>query len=100
MKSVRKMILVQWADAHSNDTNAWLYPDEVKDKGEYLVETIGWILEPGKGGQTGHLSLVQSIGSDDALDAIINIPLGMVRSVSVLEGKRVRLDSLLRRAAK
>lgn len=88
----RKMVQVLWADAHANEDGAWVYLKSVKDEGEYIVESIGWLLEVGDGGQSGHVTIAQSIGvRDNVADHIINIPNGMVRSLRYLSaGKTVR----------
>lgn len=80
----RRIVLVTWADAHANDEGTWVSLADLEDKGEYIVTSVGVVLEPGDGGQTGHLSLAQSIAPDDYGDHIINIPDGMVRTVVTL----------------
>ena len=89
------MLRVEWADAHAGE-DSWIHISDIDDIGEYLVISVGQLLLPGDGGQTGHISLALSIGKDDCVDGIINIPFGMIRAISVLDGASVSLDSLLR----
>lgn len=81
--SDRKMVLVRWADAHAHE-DGWTYLHEIEDTGEYIVSSVGWRLSPGDGGKEDHISLAQSIGTDDAADHIIHIPEAMVRTLSEL----------------
>lgn len=77
----RNIVLVTWADAHANEEGTWVSLADIEDKGDYIVTSVGIVLEPGDGGQTGHLSLAQTIAPDDYGDHIINIPNGMIRTV-------------------
>lgn len=95
----RQMVLVEWADAYAHE-GSWIYISDLVDKGEYPVVSIGWLLETGDGGQTGHVTLAQSIGHDDAADHIINIPVGMVRRIAVLDDQPVKLADFIRARSK
>lgn len=96
-ESRRPMVLVEWADAYA-DENTWRFIEDIEDEGDYTVTTIGWLLEVGDGGQTGHVSVAQSIGiRDDAVDHIINIPQGMVRKLLTLSVDADRLQHFLAR---
>jgi len=88
------MLRVEWADAHAGE-DSWVHISDIEDIGEYVVTSVGLLLLPGDGGQTGHISLALSIGKDDCVDGIINIPFGMVRSVYLLDGSVVPLDQVL-----
>lgn len=79
----RDMVLVSWADAHSPESG-WTFVTHLEDTGEFIVETIGWLLTEDDGGKTGHITVAQSIGPDDAADHIIHIPVGMVRKITNL----------------
>ena len=72
-----------------------MHISDIDDIGEYIVVSVGQLLVPGDGGQSGHISLALSIGKDDCVDGIINIPFGMVRSVSLLDGSHVSLDHIM-----
>lgn len=89
------MLRVEWADAHAGE-DSWIHVSDIDDIGEYIVVSVGQLLLPGDGGQTGHISLALSIGMDDCIDGIINIPFGMIRSVSLLDGTHVTLDRIMR----
>jgi hypothetical protein len=80
----RRIVLVTWADAHADQEGSWVHLPDVEDKGEYIVTSVGIVLEPGDGGQTGHLSIAQTVAPDEYADHIINIPEGMVRSLTTL----------------
>lgn len=78
------MILVRviWADAHTNSHSSWCDPEELADDGdEWLNETIGYLVAPGK---PEHLTVAQSITPDGSVDSVLFIPKAMVRKVSVL----------------
>ena len=76
----RDMVLVKWADAHSPESG-WTFLSHLEDTGEFIVETMGWLLTEDDGGKTDHITVAQSIGPDDAADHIIHIPKGMVRKI-------------------
>lgn len=82
------MVFVLWADAYANEEGSWVFLNSIKDEGEYLVRTVGWLLEPGSGGQTGHVSVAQSYGKDGVADHILNIPNGMVREMQYLAASK------------
>jgi photosystem II stability/assembly factor-like uncharacterized protein len=80
----RKIVLVTWADAHADQEGSWVHIPDIEDKGDYIVTSVGILLEPGDGGQTGHVSLAQTVAPDDYADHIVNIPNGMVKNLLVL----------------
>jgi hypothetical protein len=80
-----QMVLVKWADAHAYEGGAWVYAHDIEDTGEYIVQSLGWMLTEDNGAFKEHISLAQSWGADDAIDHIINIPKGMVRSIQFLQ---------------
>jgi hypothetical protein len=80
----RKVVLVTWADAHAHEDGTWVHISDIVDKGDYIVTSTGILLEQGEGGQTGHISIAQSVGPDEYADHIINIPNGMVKTMTVL----------------
>ncbi len=71
-------VLIIWHDAHAE--HSWTTLDEL-DSDPYVVETIGFLLPNAK---KEHVVVVQSIGSDDGLDAVLQIPVGMVRQTILL----------------
>ena len=72
------LVLVVWHDAHAE--TSWTTLDDI-DVEPYVVESVGWLLPNVK---PGHLVLAQSIGSDSGLDAVLQIPVGMVQKTTVL----------------
>lgn len=82
----RQQVIVYWADAHADGEGSWTPLAELTDNGEYIVESVGFLLTASDGGKAGHVSLAQSITPDDMADHIIHIPQGMVRSMQILEG--------------
>lgn len=78
-----KAVLIRWHDAHA-DVTSWTHMSEVEDDGPYVVESVGWLLQPGQGGKRNHLSLAQSRGQDENIDSVLHIPQRMVVEVTVL----------------
>jgi hypothetical protein len=72
------LALVIWHDAHSEDS--WSQLTDL-DPEPYVVETVGFLLPDAK---PGHVVIAQSIGSDDSMDSVLQIPVGMVVSVTTL----------------
>jgi hypothetical protein len=62
-----------------------VYAQDIEDTGEYIVQSLGWMLTEDNGAFKEHISIAQSWGADDAIDHIINIPKGMVRSIQFLQ---------------
>ncbi len=75
--------MVVWADAHAGDRQ-WWEPEELPEEGEYLVQSVGFLLPLGAGGKAQHITLAQSLTSEGMVDHIIYIPSGMVRRICVL----------------
>lgn len=71
-------ILVEWWDAHAEE--GWTTLDEVGSE-PYVVRTVGFLIPDAK---PDHLVIAQSIGSDDGLDAVLSIPIGMIARTSLL----------------
>lgn len=80
----RKIVVISWADAHANEQGSWVFIPDIVDKGDYIVTSVGVLLELGDGGQSGHVTIAQSLGPDEYADHLINIPNGMVKSMTVL----------------
>lgn len=75
----RTRVLVVWHDAHTV-ADGWCELSDIDDE-PLVVETIGWLLPDAK---AGHVVVAQSVTSDDGLDSVLCIPVGMVQSVSVI----------------
>lgn len=90
-----KAVLVIWEDAHAG-AETWAFAESLDDA-PYVVHSVGMLLEPRKGGKRGHITIVQSIGNGEALDSMLHVPKGMVKSVTVLG--EVRFDSKQQRTS-
>ena len=73
-----KFCLVTWLDAHAE--SEWQEVRDI-DGDPYTVNTAGWLLQDAK---EGHVVIAQSIGSDDAVDGVLCIPVGMVVGIKLL----------------
>lgn len=73
--------VVTWHDAHSDNSGSWTERSSIDDD-PYIVRSVGFILDPPK---PGHVSVIQSVGIDDALDHILHIPTQMVQNVRYLD---------------
>lgn len=87
-KNELTIVLIKWADA-SGEEPGWLSLEELEDDGEVLVSTVGFLIpadEPG--GKQDHVSVMQSYHEGEAIH-VFRIPVGMVRSMSVLGCKEI-----------
>lgn len=75
------MILLVWADAHAGENESWVAVEDVEDSGEYLVSSIGWVID---GAKEKHVTIAQSWTQDDQVDHLLHIPLSMIRKVHAL----------------
>jgi hypothetical protein len=74
-------VRVVWHDAHSESGSSWVARAEI-DREPCVVETVGWLIPDAK---SEHLVIAQSwIPSDDHLDGVLSIPVGMVQAVHLL----------------
>lgn len=73
-----KFCEVTWHDAHAE--SQWQQVKDI-DADPYVVRTAGWLLQNTK---EGHVVIAQSIGSDDAVDGVLCIPVGMVVGIKLL----------------
>lgn len=73
-----QLALVVWHDAHSE--GSWCRLSDL-DPEPYAVETVGFLIPDAK---PGHVVIAQSIGPDDAIDNIVEIPAAMVVKVVLL----------------
>lgn len=84
-----KLVRVRWHDAHSCG-DGWQAIEEI-DAEPYVVDSIGYVIV---GAKPGHIVLAAS-ASDDAVDHVLAVPLGMVREVVELnDGARIPLEQL------
>jgi hypothetical protein len=76
--------VVTWHDTHSEPD--WMDLEHL-DQDPYAVKSAGWLIPDAK---RDHVVLVQSIGSDDQVDSVLSIPLGMVIKVSIVNRTDLR----------
>jgi hypothetical protein len=76
-----KIAIVVWDDAHAIVDGSWTHLSELDDEDPYTVVSIGILLDVGRGGKPGHVSLAQSLTPDEFVDHITHIPQAMVKSV-------------------
>lgn len=89
------VVLLKWADAHSG-AHHWHALGEIEDDGEYIVQSVGWLIPVDEGGKDGHVTLAQSMTPDADVDHVLHVPVGMVRSMSVcctFEGRPIEEDT-------
>lgn len=81
-----KPVLIRWKDAHSA-TETWTHLDDLTDHDPYIVESVGWLLERGRGQKSKHISMAQSSTPDSHVDSVLHIPRKMVVEIIELETK-------------
>jgi hypothetical protein len=81
-----KPVLIRWKDAHSA-TETWTLLDDLTDDDPYIVESVGWLLERGKGQKAKHISIAQSATPDSHVDSVLHIPKKMVLEIVYLEAE-------------
>ena len=78
-----KPVLVIWHDAHAA-CQGWEYLDELIDDGDYVVKSIGYLIDSKKYGKKKHISIAQSISEEDCVDSVLHIPKAMVQKIIIL----------------
>lgn len=77
------VVWLKWADAHTSDSG-WLDIDAYEDDGETIVDTVGFLVPyPDEGSKKDHITVWQTLCDGDGIHAM-HIPVGMVRSMTVL----------------
>ena len=74
-----KFCEVTWHDAHAE--SSWQQVRDI-DADPYVVKTAGWLLQ---GVKPDHVVIAQSIGSDENIDGVLCIPVGMVVGIKLLK---------------
>jgi hypothetical protein len=73
-------VLVVWADAHCGNAG-WQEMTDYEDDGEYLIETVGFLVPEGNpGSKSEHVTVWQTINEDEAIHPF-HIPSAMVRKI-------------------
>jgi len=71
------------ADAQGEEPG-WLSLEDLEDDGEVIVSTVGFLIPADEaGGKHDHVSVMQSYHGGEAIH-VFRIPVGMVRSMSVM----------------
>lgn len=79
-KGPAPVVMVRWADAHAGE-GGWLDLDTYADTGEYIITSVGFLVEENKkGGRKGHVTLWQTVCDGDGIHPF-HIPSGMVREI-------------------
>ena len=75
-----KLVLVIWHDAHAG-SGSWEYLNDLEDDGDYVVKSVGYLIDAKKYGKKKHTSIAQSLSEVDCLDSILHIPNAMVQKI-------------------
>ena len=73
-----KFCVVTWHDAHAEPD--WMTVDDIEPD-PYVVRTAGWLIP---GAKPDHVVVCQSVGSDESIDGVLSIPVGMVVGIKLL----------------
>jgi hypothetical protein len=76
-------IYVTWTDAHAGG-ETWTNIRDL-DQDPVLVRTAGFLLSHSDGGKEGHITIFQSITSNDDVDHVLHIPTAMVKEFKCLQ---------------
>ena len=76
----RTRVLIVWHDAHAVCDGGWCELADITDE-PCVVDTVGWLLP---NAMKGHVVVAQSITVDDHIDSVLSIPVGMIKSMSVI----------------
>lgn len=77
------IVLIKWADACGEEPG-WIALDALEDDGETIVTTVGFLIPADDpGGKQNHVTVMQSHHEGEAIH-VFHIPVGMVRSMSVM----------------
>lgn len=78
------VVLVKWADAHDGGIQGWTELGEYVDDGEVIITTVGLLIpEHLPGGKKGHVTVWQTVTDGEGINPF-HIPVGMVRTLTVL----------------
>lgn len=72
---------VVWHDAFAF-RDAWVEESEI-DAEPMVVRSVGWLLPEKK---PDHVTIAQSVNSDEILDGLLFIPCAMVKEIRVVSG--------------
>lgn len=72
-------VLVEWLDAFA-DTQSWMEITEIDDE-PCVVFSVGFLIADVK---KGHVTIAQSRNSNEHVDSLLHVPVGMVKNVTLL----------------
>lgn len=78
-----KYVCVIWHDAHAA-AHGWEAVEELRDNEPYVVRSVGMLLDKNQGAKRGHVSIAQSLSTDDHVDSVLHIPKKMVQKTITL----------------
>ena len=80
------LVVVEWHDAHTE--SGWSHVEEI-DADPYPVLSVGHLIPDAK---PDHVVLCQSVGVDGIVDALIFIPVGMIKRITTIHTPRTPAD--------
>ena len=81
-------VIIIWHDAHAGEM-AWTPIEELDILAPCVVQSVGWLLDKGKGGKVNHWSVCQSFTEDGQVDSVLHIPRKMVVKIVSLSSDEV-----------
>ncbi len=82
-------VLVIWHDAHAG-SGTWEHLRDLEDDGNYVVRSVGYLIDAKKHGKKKHVSIAQSLSEVDCVDSVLHIPVAMVQQVINLVEETVK----------
>lgn len=82
-------VLVIWHDAHAG-SGTWEHLRDLEDDGNYVVRSVGYLIDAKKHGKKKHVSIAQSLSEVDCVDSVLHIPVAMVQQVIDLVEETVK----------
>lgn len=73
------IVRVTWHDAFA-DTRSWIEVDEI-DNEPCVTVSVGFLIPEAK---AGHITLAQSLNSEDTIDSVLFIPQAMIVKTELL----------------
>jgi hypothetical protein len=87
-------VLVIWHDAHAG-SGTWEHLRDLEDDGNYVVRSIGYLIDGKKHGKKKHISIAQSLSEADCVDSVLHIPVAMVQQVINLVEETIKEEQCI-----
>lgn len=85
------LVIIRWADAHASE-GGWLSLEDHEDDGECIVTTVGFMVPAdAPGGKKDHVTVWQTITDGEGIHGFF-VPIGMVRSIKVINVPQENVD--------